>query len=366
MLRLTLVASALALLLPGAAVGAACSPLDCSTSQFVLAHGRMLAVRQSVDKPLRVIDLRTGGTRWHLPPGVVSGRTLVHQDGALLTWYDLATGRRVADAMLQQRGTFSLVGVSQDGASAVVARTQKRSTTFAIASPHTQRVVKLGGNNWSFDALDGRFLFLIQTLRFGYEVRLYDLATNTLRKQPLKDQDRSALISGLPFARVSSPNGRYLFTLYIGGDGNAMVHELDTAAGRAYCIDLPGSGDFAAAATWALVQADDGDNGTLWAVSVGYGRLVAIDVASHRLRVRYSFQRASWNPNAGIAALAPDGQHVAFTDATHVWVADLADGRVATEPSHVAIALGWKTDQSALWVVGERSRVSRLAPLRLR
>jgi hypothetical protein len=363
-IRLALLALGLALVLPAAAGGAACSPLNCSPSQFVLAHGRMLAVRSAVDKPVRVIDLRTGRTRWHLPPGVVSHAALVHQDGALLTWYDLAHGTRTGDALLRQHARFALVGLAQDGRRAVLARTQHRSTTFAIVSPRAQRIIELRGNDWSFDALNGQYLFLIQTLRFGYEVRLYDLATNRLQAQPLKDPNERALISGIPFARASSEDGRYLFTLYLGSDGNAMVHELDTAAGYAYCVDLPGSGDFNAATTWALVP--DDDDSTLWAVSVGYGKLVAIDVASHAVRLRFSFQRPAWAANAGLAVLAPDAQHIAFTDAEHVWIADLANGRVATEPSHVAIALGWKTDQSALWVVGERSRVSRLAPLRFR
>ena len=47
-------------------------------------------------------------------------------------------------------------------------------------------------------------------------MRLYDLATNTLSAAPLKDPGESATISGFPFARVSSPDGRYLFTLYLG------------------------------------------------------------------------------------------------------------------------------------------------------
>ncbi len=36
-----------ALVLPGAARTAACSPLDCAPSQFLLGHGTMLAVREA-------------------------------------------------------------------------------------------------------------------------------------------------------------------------------------------------------------------------------------------------------------------------------------------------------------------------------
>jgi hypothetical protein len=355
MRRLLLALLLAALAAPLAAHGAACSPLSCSPSQFVLDHGTSLAVRGAPDRPLRVIDLRTGRTKWWLPPGVVTGDMVVHQDGVLLTWLNAARGTRVADAVLQQHGAFTLVGTSQDAARAVLARTQHRSTTFAIVSPAAQRTVKLGGRNWQFDALNGRYLFLIQELRNGYEVRLYDLATNRLQPQALKDPDESALIQGIPFARASSPNGRYVFTLYLGGNGNAMIHELDTAAGRAYCVDLPSNGDFNAATTWAIVPSRDGS--TLWAVSVGYGRLVAIDVAAHVVREHASFDRPTWFANAGVAALAPSGNRLVVTDGEHTWFVSLRTLSVERGPSHVAIALAFSADGRRVLGVGERSRV---------
>jgi hypothetical protein len=156
MKRLILVAVLLAAFVPAASRAGACSPLDCSPSQFTLARGSMLAVRNGVDKPLRVIDLRTGTTRWRLPAGVVSGNVLVHQAGSLLTWYSLTTGARLRDVVVQQHGTFQLVGVAQNGRQAVLSRTQQRSTTFAVVSPTAQRMVKLGGNRWTFDALNGQ------------------------------------------------------------------------------------------------------------------------------------------------------------------------------------------------------------------
>lgn len=357
MRRLAILCTGCALLLPGAAHGAACSPLNCAPSQFVLAHGTMLAVRGSVDKPLRVIDLRSGKTQWRLPPGIVTRSTLVHQDGSLVTWYDLARGTRVRDATLQ-KGTFKLVGTSQDATRAVLSRTQKRSTTFAILSRSSQRTVRLGGRNWQFDALNGPYLYLIQTLRLGYEVRLFDLRTSTLQRQPLKDQDKSALISGIPFGRASSPNGRYLFTLYLDGNGNAMIHELDTAAGFAYCIDLPGGGNFDAATTWAIVP-DVGSN-DLWAVSTGYGRVVAVDGNAHVVREHFSFRPSDWLANSGNAVLAPDGEHIAVSDAQHTWYVTPATASVRRGPNHVAIALGFSPDERRLWFVGERSRVSSL------
>ena len=360
MRRVALLGSLLVLALPGAANAAACSPLSCAPSQFVLEHGTLIAVRIAPDKPLRVVDLRSGRTKWWLPPGIVTGDTLVHQDGSLLTWLDASRGTRVADAVMQAHGAFTLVGTSQDAKRAVLARTQHRSTTFAIVSPTRQRLVKLGGNDWEFDALDGRYLFLIQQLRYGYEVRLYDLATNTLRRRALKDPNERALIQGIPFARASSPNGRYLFTLYVGSNGNAMVHELDTVAGHASCVDLPGNGDFGAASTWAIVPSRDGT--TLWAVSVGYGRVVAVDVAAHVVRERASFQRPTWTTNPGVAAVSPNGKWLVVTDGQHTWFVSLRTLAVERGPTHVAIALAFSTDGRRVWAIGERSRVFSFAP----
>ncbi len=359
MKRLVLGLAVVVLLLPGAARPVGCSPLACAPSQFVIAQGALLATRQQVGSAVRVIDLRSGTTRWRLPPGIVTDNQVVHQDGRLLTWFDAATGARVGSATLQQRASFSLVGTSQDASRAVLARTQTRSTTLAIVSrSRPEQIVKLVGNAWSFDALRGSKLFLIKSSSEGYQVRQYDLATHTLAAAALKDPGESATISGLPFARVASSDGRYVFTLYLGAGGGAMIHELDLVAGTARCVDLPGDGNVGAAMTWALIA--DPDGRTLWAVNPGYGRVVAVDIAAHRIRDSYTFQRANWTPNPGVAVMAPDGERIAVSDAQHVWFVELAERKVVSAGNHVAIALGFAPDLSRLWLVGERSRVSSL------
>ena len=220
--------------------------------------------------------------------------------------------------------------------------------------------MKLGGNGWSFDALRGSKLFLIKTVQVGYQVRLYDLATNLLARAPLKDPRTSRRRS--PACRslaCRSPDGRYLFTLYLGSGGGAMIHELDLAAGTARCIDLPGDGDFAAAMTWALVV--DPDGRTLWAVSPGYGRVVAIDVAAHRIRDAYALPAGELGPERGCrgawrrtASGSPSPMRSTSGSSSS------PSARSSPGRSHVAIALGFSPDLSRLWVVGERSRVSSL------
>lgn len=359
MKRLALLLALVALALPAASPAAFCSPLTCAPSQFVLGHGLVLAARGNPYQPLRVIDLRTGVTRFRLPAGVVANGTLIAKSDTLLTWFDIVSGKRLGDAPLQLHGTFSLAGASQDGSQAVLSRTQTRSTTFAIVSPgNRQDVVKLGGDNWAFDALSGSHLILVQTLKRGYEVRLYDLATNTLDPKPLKDPHESALISGIAFARLASPDGRYLFTLYVEGNGGAMIHELDVRNAEAHCIDLPGHGATNAAITYAIALSSDGR--TLWAMSPGYGRIAAIDVAAHRLHAVSTFEKGEWTSNAGIAALAADGKRMAVSDGQHEWIADLAQRRVKQLPGHATLALAFSADGRRLFGIGERSRLFSL------
>src|SRR4051794_1976857 len=63
MTRLALVLVVAAVLLPGAAVGAACSPLNCAPSQFSLANTQLLGFRSSATAPVTIVDLATGKAR---------------------------------------------------------------------------------------------------------------------------------------------------------------------------------------------------------------------------------------------------------------------------------------------------------------
>ena len=217
----------------------------------------------------------------------------------------------------------------------------------------------LGGNDWGFDALSGDKLYLLQYLRNGYKVRLYDLARNVLVATPLKDQDESALIAGTPWVRLSSTDGRYLFTLYLTEAGTAMVHELDTRSATARCIELPHSTDFNTASTYTLTLSPD--DRTLIAVSSGDGKVAAIDVASARVRRTFGFAASAPNsPVGGTAAISKDGKRVAVALTGDLWVVDVARHRVVKQKPHAAIAIGFSPNGRTLWLVGERSRVTPL------
>ena len=348
MKRLVLVLVAATLLLPSAASAAACSPLNCAASQFSLANGALLGFRARVDAPVTVVDLQTGKAKWVLPAGLVGDNLLVHQDGLNLVWYDASRGTKLAHARLAQGG--SLEGVSQDGTRAVVKRLSPGGTTFTIVSTTGQRDIAVPGGQWAFDALRGDNLFLIRYLKAGgYQVRLVHVGSRRLEAAPLKDPHESGTIWGSPFSRLPSSDGRYLFTLYIGQDGGAMIHELDLNAAKARCIDLPGTGDYGSATSWTLQLSKDGR--TRWAVSPGYGRVVAIDVATRAVSSAFRVSFPRWNLGSGTAsALSPDGSRIALSDNETVAVVDLTARKLAQRDPGKAIALGYAPD-GRLWTL---------------
>jgi hypothetical protein len=345
MKRLALVFAFATLLLPSAAGAAACSPLDCAPSQFSLAGGSLLGFRAKAEAPVKVVDLATGETRWTLPWGFTGGSLLVHQNAYVLSWFDATTGAKVARAPLAQGGV--LAGVSQNGTRAVVQR--KSAREFRIVAPgKPEQVVRVGKGSWDFDALLGDHLFLIKYLKSGgYQVLLAHVGSGRLDPEPLKDPHESGTIWGQPFERLASSDGRYLFTVYIGQNGGAMVHELDLRGATARCIDLPGTGDYGSAATWALLLSKD--ERTLWAVNPGYGRVVAIDVASRAVASTFRITLAKWNRGNGTrAALAPDGNHVALADGETVAVVGLNERKVLERNPAKAIAVGY-SPAGTLW-----------------
>jgi hypothetical protein len=347
MKRLALVLAAAALLLPAAARSAACSPLNCAPSQFTLSHGTLLGFRTAVGKPVTIVDLQTGETRWTLPAGLTAGDLLVHQEGATLAWYAANVGVKYASAALPDAG-YSLGGVSQDGSRAVALRTVAGNTVAAVVSPSATKTIALPGKQWQVDALRGDNLFLIKYLNTGgYQVRLAHVASGRLEAKPLKDPHESGTIWGQPFSRVSSADGRFLFTLYIGSNGGTMVHELDLQRATARCIDLPGTGDYGSAASTALVLSQD--QRTLWSVSPGYGRVAGIDVRTRKVRTAFRIRLDYWNLGNGTAAtLAPDGAHVALADGETVAILGLAQHKVVERTPGKAIALGYSPD-GRLW-----------------
>lgn len=141
-------------------------------------------------------------------------------------------------------------GLSRDGRTLVLSQPrttypERRSTLYLVDARtlRLRRAITLRGD-FSFDALspDGSTLFLIELSRRSftrYAVRALDTATGRLFPKPVVDAtEPDEVMRGIPYARVTSQDGRYAYTLYAGGE-KPFVHALDTVARKAACIDLP-------------------------------------------------------------------------------------------------------------------------------
>lgn len=144
-------------------------------------------------------------------------------------------------------------GLSADGRTLVLGAVRnvqfRKSSPFAVIDlPRLKlrSLPKLRGD-FSFDALspDGRMLYLIEHVSaedaIRYRVRAYDLVAGRLLAKMVTDKRRwQSVMQGIPLARASSSDRRWVFTLY-GGGAHPFVHSLDTRKAYAVCIDLPQS-----------------------------------------------------------------------------------------------------------------------------
>jgi hypothetical protein len=168
-----------------------------------------------------------------------------------------ASGRSLVRAVLQGRFDVPVVaydgsaaGLSADGRTLVLIRPRtafpQRSTELAILATRTlrpRRFERLRGD-FSFDSIspNGAWVYLIQyTSRFDstrYRVRALSTGTGNLLARDIVDpHDRGEAMRGSPITRLSSPDGRWAYTLY-DGNGHPFVHALDTARLQARCIDV--------------------------------------------------------------------------------------------------------------------------------
>ena len=205
-------------------------------------------------------------------PGVVQGWTGVTR--GKIRYVAIATGTDTVVAAIRrhggQVGRYTLIpgnfgvpqvtydgttdGLSRDGRTLVLgdvasSRQLRKTSSFAVVDTRRfvlRRIVRLQGD-FTFDALsrDARMLYLVEHVTAQdynrYRVRAYDLgAQRLLQKAVIDKRSWASVMQGWPLTRASTPNGRWVYTLYSGAT-HPFVHALDTANVNAVCIDLPRS-----------------------------------------------------------------------------------------------------------------------------
>ena len=334
MKRLLLPALPILLLAPAHAAGDGCPPETCGMQSTAVPGSPVVALRPA--GTLDAYDVRSGRLRYSLPWATPSadGRVAWMPENArrvtVLKRYDAESGRLVRRWRLGPR--LSVPAVSADGRRVVLQApgpaTRTRLVVFDARTGHL-RPVRLSGN-FSPEAisLDGRRLFLVQYVKAGYRVRLYDLARGRLQPGELKARNEDEPMRGFPAYAVGAPDGHWLLTLYVKPrQREAFVHALDLRRGVAYCLDLPGHGSSPELSDWALSLGLDGRS--LYAANAAVGLATRIDLstleAGRPLRIEAPHVTADQFVSS---ALSPRGDLVYFGSLHGLWAWDLRANRV--------------------------------------
>jgi hypothetical protein len=174
-----------------------------------------------------------------------------NSDGRFLRWTGLAGSWGIPTVSSVRPGG----GLSRDGRVLVLAqygfgggallRKQTSFVLFDTRSFEPTATIHLRGD-FSYDALSpsGRMLFLTQRVSSvdasQYVVRAYDLASHRLLARRIADRtQRGWVMAGYPVDRVTSADGRFVYTLFMNPENVPFVHALDTVSATAHCIGLP-------------------------------------------------------------------------------------------------------------------------------
>jgi hypothetical protein len=205
------------------------------------------------------------------------------------------------------------------------------NTHFIVIDTQRMRVVAdhtLSGQ-FGLDAIsvDGTVLYLIQSLPdvgFGvYQVRAFDVARGMLERKVIAERgEKPGSMSGEAWTRTWSPDGSWLYTLYIESNGHAFVHALNLQARVTECLDFPPIvRSTALMAHFTLSVAPDGR--TLYAVNSALGVAIAIKNLPARMHLVHLPAHAGAPVRMQDAAtVSPNGRIVFVATGTGVWVID--------------------------------------------
>ena len=344
-------------LVPVQASGDGCPPELCGVQSTAVPGSPVVALRpQGV---FRVYDVRTGRPRYTLPNATQSadGRVAWSADNlrgrTMLRRYDARTGRLVHSWVLGPRLWAPVV--SADGRRVVLldARGRTRIVVFDSRTARTHSIDLRGSFEPEAISRDGRRLFLIEYLKGGYRVRVYDVAGGALRPGQLKPANEDEPMTGYPSYAIGAPDGHWLLTLYL-KPHEAFVHALDLRRAIAYCLDLPGHGS-AELHDWALALGLDGT--TLYAANGALGLATRIDLATLESSRPRRFVAPLGSDQFVNTAMSPRGDLMYFGGLHGIWAWDLRADRVRGpyRPNHIG-GLAFTPDGRRLIVITPRGR----------
>ncbi|MDQ3992838.1 MAG: hypothetical protein M3229_04180 [Actinomycetota bacterium] len=308
----------------------------------------VLAVRPRGDGgPLVAYDTRTGKRRYTLPAGIPSADGRSYSTArprgrwTTLQTFDTRTGALIRRWRVASAGW--LTAVSAQGRWLALnhyrAKPRPGRTTITLLHARSGKVARTLRLPGAFDvdtiSADGERLFLVQYLNGAhgrYQIRVFDLENGRLRREPIKGADEGAVMTGYGTHAVGSPDGRWLFTLYVNTARSlAFIHALNVETARPRCIFLPSRPRAWDAMTrYSLTLAPDGRH--VYAANPVLGLVADVDLSKMRVvrTVEFQPERAAARrlPTRTNAAISPDGRTLYFTGARSVWAYDAAAARV--------------------------------------
>ncbi|MGH2562423.1 MAG: YncE family protein [Thermomicrobiales bacterium] len=334
--------------------------------------------------PLVAYDMASGAARYELPAGMLAAdgsryaAAAKDEGGTLIHVFDMST-----DALRWQfpyNGRWNVRGISPTGRWVALIRIPSDSDRAAWTAADTwQTDVRIIDTDTGFVAnqfsLDGNFevetispdgnsLFLVQHLPAinpdHYLIRLYDLATEALDPNALRDKKNTdEIMAGLAWEGVASPNGQWLLTLYLNTlKDTAFIHTLDLINSYPVCIDLPSTqNDMESLKAYTLSLSPDGQ--TAYAANAVLGVVAEVDLFNRVVRHVATFApeaiAVGGERQQSRSAMSPDGSRLYFATGRTVWAYDTASAEIAASfPIETTVAgLGVSPDGNRLFIAGK-------------
>jgi hypothetical protein len=325
------------MLLPARATADGCPPEQCGVGALAYPGSSTILLR-----PMGAVagyDVKTGRRRFATTsPSLVAadGRSYVTATNPTrrtrIARHDAVTGRLELVRTLPT--VLELTAVSADGRRVALAepvtsshRNMTRLVVASLATGALRKATLRGRFQAEAVSNDGRRLFLIEYLRSGYRVRLYDVARGRLVPGELRPRNEDEAMTGFPAYAIGSRDGHWLLTLYVKPrEREAFVHALDLRRAVAYCVDLPGHAVFGKLETYALALGLDGR--TLHAANSALGLATDIDLATLEVAPAVHFGTSRIVDNFVNSAVSPRGDLVYFGGLHGLWAYDLRSRHV--------------------------------------
>lgn len=331
---------------------------------------------------IAVIDATTHAVVARLPLGVPSSdwQHLYSITGSTLIDTNPSTG--ATNRTVDLPGLYKLPaatstglpgGTSPNGIWLVVESYDGSATHFLIVSTAESRVsssVNLAGY-FHFDAIsnDGKRLYLIQYLNGKeYYVRLYDIAARKLDANIVVDKsDGGQSMTGLRLSGAATPDGSWLFSMYVRDSDGPFIHALSLDGPFAFCLDLPGSGYATKPGEkhWSIAMSPRGDK--FFAVNSATGVVAEIDNSQpYNPQVTRTARITGGQPTpigSNASVLTGDGSSIVTAGSSGLlWIdTRTLEVRMRLLPDWHIWSIGLAPDGKSLYAVGDSGAIAEVS-----